>query len=166
MTLLIEKENELLDSYFDPEKEAEKMIAFVIDHMKCPYETEINLTITDNETIHGINKEYRGIDKATDVLSFPMVDYEKPFDFSNAEQSPDDCFNPDSGELLLGDIVISAEKVIEQAGEYGHGILREYCFLIVHSMLHLFGYDHIEDDDRAVMEKLQDEIMNAAGILR
>ena len=166
MTILIEKENDILDEYIDPEKEAHRMTEFVIDHMKCPYETEINLTITDNDGIQSINKEYRGLDKPTDVLSFPMVDYEKPLDFSIAENAPEDYFNPESGELLLGDIVISAQKVIEQAESYGHGILREYCFLIVHSMLHLFGYDHIEDDDRLVMEKLQDEIMNAAGIIR
>ena len=109
MTLLIEKENDLLDEYFDPEKEAERMTGFVIDHMKCPYEAEINLTITDNDEIHRINLEHRGIDKPTDVLSFPMVDYEKPFDFGIAESSPGDYFNLETGELLLGDIVISAQ---------------------------------------------------------
>lgn len=166
MTLLVQKESELLDRHLDVEAEARKMIDFVIEYLDCPYETEINLTITDNAEIQQINKEFRDIDKPTDVLSFPMVDYEEPFDFSIAEESPGDYFNPESGELLLGDIVISTEKVISQAEEYGHGILREYCFLIVHSMLHLFGYDHIEEDDRTIMEKLQEEIMNAAGILR
>lgn len=166
MTLLVQKENEILDGHFDAECEARKMIDFVLEYLKCPYETEINLTITDNAEIQKINKDFRDIDKPTDVLSFPMVDYDEPFDFSIAEASVGDYFNPESGELLLGDIVISAEKVISQAEEYGHSILREYCFLIVHSMLHLFGYDHIEEGDRAVMEKLQDEIMNAAGIYR
>ncbi|MCR5324743.1 MAG: rRNA maturation RNase YbeY [Lachnospiraceae bacterium] len=166
MTLLVQKENELLDEYLDVEKEAKKMTDFVIDFVKCPYETEINLTITDNSEIQQINKEFRDIDKPTDVLSFPMVDYEEPLDFSIAEESPGDYFNPETGELLLGDIVISAEKVIAQAEEYGHGILREYCFLIVHSMLHLFGYDHIEEEDRVKMEALQKEIMDAAGIYR
>ena len=166
MTLLVQKENELLDEHIDVEKEAQKMVEFVIDHVKCPYETEVNLTITDNDEIQQLNNEFRQIDKPTDVLSFPMVDYEKPLDFTIAESDPGNYFNPESGELLLGDIVISADKVISQAEEYGHSILREFCFLIVHSMLHLFGYDHIEDDERAVMEKLQDEIMNKAGIFR
>lgn len=166
MTLLVQNENELLDQYLDARKEAGRMIDFVIDYVKCPYETEINLTITDNTEIQQINREFRDIDKPTDVLSFPMVDYEEPLDFSIAEASPGDYFNPETGELLLGDIVISAEKVISQAEEYGHTVLREFCFLIVHSMLHLFGYDHIEDEDRAVMEKLQKEIMDAAGIHR
>ncbi|MCR5766919.1 MAG: rRNA maturation RNase YbeY [Lachnospiraceae bacterium] len=166
MTLLMQKENDSLDGIIDVEKEAKNIIDFVIDHMKCPYEAEVNLTITDNEEIRRVNKEFRGIDKATDVLSFPMVDYEEPFDFSAAEASPGDYFNPDSGELLLGDIMISAEKVLEQAELYGHSPKREYCFLIVHSMLHLFGYDHIEDEDRVIMEGLQNEIMEAAGISR
>ena len=166
MTLLVQIENELLGEYLDAEKEAHRMIDFVIGYVKCPYEAEINLTITDNDDIQQLNKEFRGIDRPTDVLSFPMVDYEEPLDFSIAESSPGDYFNPESGELLLGDIVISAEKVISQADEYGHTVLREYCFLIVHSMLHLFGYDHIEEEDRAEMEKLQKEIMDAAGIHR
>ena len=166
MTLLVQIENELLGEYLDAEKEAHRMIVFVIGYVKCPYEAEINLTITDNDDIQQLNKEFRGIDRPTDVLSFPMVDYEEPLDFSIAESSPGDYFNPESGELLLGDIVISAEKVISQADEYGHTVLREYCFLIVHSMLHLFGYDHIEEEDRAEMEKLQKEIMDAAGIYR
>ena len=165
MTYLIQIENELLKD-IDPEKEAKTMIDFIMDHLDCPYESEVNLTVTDNETIREYNRGYRNIDKATDVLSFPMVDYEQPFDFSLAEQSPDVYFNPESGELLLGDIVISAEKVIEQANEYGHSIKREFCFLITHSMLHLFGYDHIEEEDRFEMERLQEEIMNAAGIGR
>ena len=166
MTLLIQKENDSLDGIMDVENEARSITEFVMDKLDCPYETEINLTITDNDEICGINKEFRGIDKPTDVLSFPMVDYEKPFDFSVAEASPGDYFNPDSGELLLGDIVISADKVIEQSQAYGHSPRREFCFLIVHSLLHLFGYDHIEDEDRIEMERLQNEIMEAAGISR
>ena len=166
MTLLIDKECDLLDAVIDTEKEAGKMAVFVVDRLNCPYEVEINLTITDNDSIRRLNKEFRGIDRPTDVLSFPMLEYEEPFNFSVAETSPGDSFNPDSGELLLGDIVISAEKVIEQAREYGHSVLREYCFLIVHSMLHLFGYDHMEENDRLIMEKLQSDIMNAAGISR
>ncbi len=164
MTLLIEKENDILKD-LDVEKEAEGIINFVLDHMNCPWECEVNLTVTDNEGIHDLNKRFRGIDKPTDVLSFPMIDFSEPAAFDEAEEL-DDCFNPDSGELMLGDIVISAEKVIEQAAEYGHSVKREFCFLIVHSMLHLMGYDHIEEADRLIMEPLQKQILDSAGVTR
>ena len=77
-----------------------------------------------------------------------------------------DCFHPETGELLLGDIVISAEKVLEQAAEYGHSVKREYAFLIAHSMLHLSGYDHMEPEEAAVMEQKQREILETLGITR
>ncbi len=166
MTLLIECETDVrLD--LDIEKEATDIINFVLDYVKCPWECEINLTVTDNNGIHELNRQFRDIDRPTDVLSFPMTDFATPADFDSLDSDEVcDCFNPDTGELMLGDIVISAEKVIEQAGEYGHSIRREFCFLIVHSMLHLIGYDHIEDDDREVMEALQKEILDSAGIMR
>ena len=111
------------------------------------------------------NLEFRGIDRPTDVLSFPMLDYETPGEFDFLEERPD-CFDPETGELALGDIMISKEKVVEQAEEYGHSILREYAFLIAHSMLHLTGYDHMEEEERVVMEQKQKEIMERLNILR
>lgn len=165
MTLQIEYETET-ELYAEYEKDAKSIIEFALDYLKCPYETEVNLTIVDNETIREINKEYRNIDNPTDVLSFPLVDYDEPCCFDMVEEHVEDYFNPDTGELLLGDIIISAEKVHAQAEEYGHSIKREFCFLIVHSMLHLFGYDHMEDDERLIMEDLQRKILEAAGITR
>ena len=109
--------------------------------------------------------EQRQIDRATDVLSFPMVDYECPGEFDFLEER-DDCFNPETGELVLGDIVISKEKVVSQAEEFGHSLKREFAFLIAHSMLHLSGYDHIEEDERLEMEEKQRELMNKLNILR
>ena len=166
MNLIIENETE--DSFdFDHEEAARFIIEKALDHLNCPYEVELNLTLTDNEGIRQINKEYRDIDKPTDVLSFPLVDYETPNVFpENLEDNAEDYFDLDTGELMLGDIVISAEKVLEQAKEYGHSVRREFCFLIVHSMLHLIGYDHIEDSDREVMEALQKQILEDAGINR
>lgn len=166
MDLIIEKETE--DSFdFDYEKAAESIIEQALDYLKCPYEVQVNLTLTDNKGIHEINKEYRQIDRPTDVLSFPLIDYEEPNVFpENLEEAAEDYFDLDTGELMLGDIIISVEKCKEQAAEYGHSVLREYSFLIVHSILHLFGYDHMEDDERAVMEQKQREILNAAGISR
>ena len=113
-----------------------------------------------------INKEYRQIDRPTDVLSFPLLSYDKPGDFSFLEDEDEDNFNPDTGEVMLGDIIISVEKVFEQANEYGHSPRREFAFLITHSMLHLFGYDHMEPDEAAVMETKQRAILEGLNILR
>lgn len=133
---------------------------------ECPYESEVNVILTDNEEIHRINKEFREIDRPTDVLSFPLVDYETPADFSHLEDDAEDYFNLETGELMLGDIVISVEKVKEQAENYGHSETRELAFLVAHSMLHLFGYDHMEDDERKVMEEKQALILSKLGYER
>ena len=147
-------------------KLAEDVIAFCLSHENFPYEAEVNLTLTDNEEIHRINLEYRQIDRPTDVLSFPMLSYEKAGDFSFLEEESEDDFNPDTGEAMLGDIVISVEKVKEQANSYGHSELREFAFLITHSMLHLFGYDHMTPQEAKVMEQKQEEILGKLNILR
>lgn len=115
---------------------------------------EISVTIVDNETIKELNSQTRGIDRETDVLSFPLGE--------NGEYE----VNYATDALLLGDIVISLPKALEQAQEYGHSAEREIAFLTVHSMLHLLGYDHIEDDDRVVMRAREEEILNYMGITR
>ncbi len=137
-----------------------------LDYEDCPYEAEVNVLITDNEDIRQINNEYRNIDTPTDVLSFPMIEYERPSDFEFLEESGDDCFHPDTGELLLGDIVISIDKVEEQAEKYGHSQTRELAFLVAHSMLHLCGYDHMEEEERKIMERKQEEILSRGGYIR
>ena len=105
------------------------------------------------------------MDRCTDVLSFPMNEFRHPLDFQQIEQE-EDCFHPESGELLLGDIVISKEHVFAQAEEYGHSVKREFAFLIAHSMLHLFGYDHMEEEERLQMERMQEEILERMHITR
>ena len=164
MTLIFEEEGDLkLDL---PCKElATKVIEAALDYEECPYEVEVNLLLTMNDEIQEMNQNFRQIDRPTDVLSFPMIDYEEAGNFDFLEDVMD-AFHPESGELMLGDIVISKEKVISQAEEYGHSVEREYAFLIVHSMLHLFGYDHMEEDERMVMEAKQKEIMEQLQILR
>lgn len=137
-----------------------------MDYEGCPYEAEVNVLITNNEDIRQINKEFRNIDSPTDVLSFPMVDYESPSNFDHLEDMTNDYFSPETGELLLGDIVISVDKVMEQAEKYGHSETREMAFLVAHSMLHLFGYDHMEEDERLVMEQKQEEILSRRGYVR
>lgn len=142
-----------------------KLIEAALDYAECPYEAEVNLLLTTDEEIHQMNKEHRGIDRPTDVLSFPMVEYEEAGQFVFWKISmtafirrPENC--------CLGDIVISKDRVIAQAEEYGHEIKREYAFLIAHSMLHLFGYDHMEEEERKTMERMQNEILNALNIVR
>lgn len=132
----------------------------------CPYEACINLLLTDNEGIRGYNREYRSIDKETDVLSFPNVDYKNAGDFAAAKEHEADCFDLSSGELILGDIIISVEKAEEQSKEYGHSELREIAFLIAHSMFHLCGYDHMTKEDAAVMEQKQEMALDRLGIRR
>lgn len=164
MTINFEKEYDL-NLEIDYEKIADLVINAALDYEKCPYESEVSITLINNEEIHGINKEFRNIDRPTDVLSFPMVDYDTPGQFDFLEDA-DEYFNPETGELMLGDIVISLDKVKEQAESYGHSITREYAFLIAHSMLHLMGYDHMEPEEAKVMEKKQDEILDSLGIGR
>ncbi len=155
-----------VDFSFDYAALAEKVVDFCLTYEGFPYEAEVNLTLTDNDGIWAINKEHRQIDRPTDVLSFPMLSYETPGNFSFLEAENEDDFNPDTGEALLGDIVISVDKVKEQAAAYGHSEEREFAFLITHSMLHLFGYDHIEPEDAKVMEEKQRQILEELQILR
>ncbi|MDY2591172.1 MAG: rRNA maturation RNase YbeY [Agathobacter sp.] len=165
MSFYLEEECEVLFD-FDYKELAQTVIDFCLEHEKFEYAVEVNLTLTNNEGIHMINKEYRQIDRPTDVLSFPLLSYDKPGDFSFLEDENEDNFNPDTGEVMLGDIIISVEKVFEQANEYGHSPRREFAFLITHSMLHLFGYDHMEPDEAAVMEAKQRAILEGLNILR
>ncbi|MBO5228272.1 MAG: rRNA maturation RNase YbeY [Lachnospiraceae bacterium] len=168
MSLIIEKETDFELTRLDGcnyEELLESVVNAALDYAECPYEVELNILLTDNENIHKLNKEFRDVDSATDVLSFPMLEYEKPADFDWLEEA-DECFNPESGELMLGDIVISLEKVKEQAEKYGHSEKRELAFLTAHSMLHLFGYDHMTPEEASVMEAKQEEIMDILGIKR
>lgn len=165
MSFYLEEEVEVRFE-FDHEELAKTVIEYCLQHEGFPYEAEVNLTLTDNAGIHAINKEFRQIDRPTDVLSFPMLEYETPGDFSFLENESEDDFNPDTGEAMLGDIIISVDKVEEQANEYGHSSKREFAFLITHSMLHLFGYDHMEPEEAAVMEERQRVILEELNILR
>lgn len=165
MTLQIENEQDIQLS-FDYEETAKKVIDAVLDLEECPYEVSVSLTLTDNEEIHRMNREFREIDRATDVLSFPMTDFPSPAVYDWLEDEGMDCFDPDSGELLLGDIVISVERAVEQAQEYGHSLLREYAFLIAHSMLHLLGYDHMTPEEAKVMEEKQEQVLSSLQITR
>lgn len=165
MTILLENESDI-DLSIDYEKIAHDVIEAALDYVQCPYECEINLLLTDNDGIQAVNQQMRGINAPTDVLSFPMIDYEQAADFSIVETDEASYFDAATGELLLGDIMISLEKVIEQSQQYNHSVVREYAFLIAHSMLHLSGYDHMEEEERIQMERMQDEILLSIGYTR
>ncbi len=165
MTVTIERESEI-PLPFSEQEVAEAVISETLDYEDCPYEVQVNIILTTNEEIHKINLEQRNVDAPTDVLSFPMIEYAYPADFTILEGDSMDNFDPDTGELLLGDIVISVDKVIEQAEKYNHGVKREYAFLIAHSMLHLFGYDHMDELERETMENRQEEILKRLNITR
>ncbi|ACD51840.1 rRNA maturation RNase YbeY [Clostridium botulinum] len=145
----------------------EKVIEFALKEEDVNIPSEISLLFVDNEEIREINNETRNIDRATDVLSFPMLDYpeKKVFkevytenDFSEADFDGDD--------LVLGDIVLSLERALEQSKEYNHSYEREASYLVVHSVLHLLGYDHMEEDDKVKMRKREEEILTALDIRR
>ena len=159
MSVVIENEVDAVFD-FDYKELIEKVTEACLDYVDCPFEVMLEVTLTDNEEIHRINQEFRKIDRPTDVLSFPMIEYERPGDFTFLESEDytevtAGYFDLDSGELTLGDIVISVDKVREQAKEYGHSEQRELAFLVAHSMFHLFGYDHMEEEERKEMEKMQ-----------
>lgn len=132
----------------------------------CPFEAQVNLVLTDNPGIRELNRQCRGIDRETDVLSFPNLEFGQAGVFEIPEEAEADCFDPDTGELVLGDIMISVDKVREQAESYGHGTKREFAFLVAHSMLHLCGYDHMEPEEAEVMEQKQEELLTGLGITR
>ena len=164
MTMQIDYETER-ELGIDYEALAVKVADKVLEMEECPYDAQVNLVLTDNEEIKRVNTEFRDIQAPTDVLSFPMIPFETPADYGIVEED-ESYFDLDTDELLLGDIMISVDKVFAQAEEYGHSLLREFSFLVVHSLLHLFGYDHMEEDERAEMEEKQREIMKKLQILR
>lgn len=135
------------------------------EQVLVPY--EVSVIYIDNEGIREINEDTRGIDRATDVLSFPMIEYENKKVFK-------DCYigyefsqiDLNDGNLVLGDIVLSLERAKEQSEEFGHSFQREVCYLIIHSVLHLLGYDHMEDDDKRRMREREEEILCKFEIIR
>lgn len=130
-------------------------------------EYQISLLFVDNEEIREINKETRNIDKETDVLSFPMLDYEKGKVYKDMYINYDfDETYMDGNELVLGDMVLSLEKALEQSKEYDHSYLREVSYLVVHSILHLLGYDHMEEEEKVIMRAREEEILNELKIGR
>ncbi|MBQ7901284.1 MAG: rRNA maturation RNase YbeY [Clostridia bacterium] len=158
--LYIENEQNLID--FD-----EKMNDLVSEVVKMTLECEgfneacyVSVTVTDNERIHELNREFRNIDRATDVLSFPVLEFDEN---GNMIENSGDYYE---GRLILGDIVLSAERALEQSRDFGHSFEREVGFLVCHSMLHLLGYDHETEDERAVMRRKEEYTLEKMGLTR
>ena len=143
-------------SYFEEFEDFEEIYVELVKrtfkHLKLRFEPIISISLVDNQFIHRMNKEYRGIDRPTDVISFAFLDNEDRTALYKSKEP-----------VCLGDIYISVDKAKEQASEYGHSIKRELSFLFVHGLLHLLGYDHMNEEDEKVMFKLQDEILPKEG---
>ena len=157
--LLIENAQNSLELTDELKKTVEDVCACSLASEGFQEEAQISITFVDNEEIKRINAEHRDIDKVTDVLSFPMLEFDE-----NGEAEAD--FDFDDGEVMLGDIVISLEKAAEQAESYGHSLKREVAFLTAHSMLHLLGYDHMEPEEEKEMFQKQEKILESLGITR
>ncbi|MGG7077953.1 rRNA maturation RNase YbeY [Clostridium sardiniense] len=148
-------------------KKLESVISFALKEEEVYIDCEISMLFVDNEEIRDINNETRGIDRATDVLSFPMLDYDNKKVFKEVYKDNNfDATFMDGEELVLGDIVLSLERTLEQSKEYNHSFEREACYLVVHSVLHLLGYDHMEDEDKKIMRRREEEILGKLDITR
>ena len=165
MTFYVENETSVMFP-FDVEDIVRQVANAALEAEGCPYEVQLNVILTDNEGIRRFNREYRGIDRETDVISFPNLDFASAADFDIDEERGADYFDPDTGELLLGDIVISVDRVKEQASAYGHSEKREFAFLVAHSMFHLCGYDHMTEEEACLMERKQEAVLTGLGMVR
>lgn len=159
--IVITNEQEVIDVTPETEDVIRKVANAVAELEECDFDCEVSVTLVDNNEIHALNREHRNIDRPTDVLSFPMLEFDE-------DGIAEECdFDMDGELILLGDIVISMERANEQAQEYGHSLIREVGFLTAHSMLHLLGYDHVDDEDgEKIMCEKQDIVLNKLGITR
>ena len=151
---------------FDQERLIQILVEQTVEVLGCPYQVGVSVSVVTSEEIRRVNREFREIDKVTDVLSFPMNEFDEAGVFAGDAFEASMTVDPETDELLLGDIVLCADRVRSQAEEYGHSEKREYAFLIVHSLLHLSGFDHIVDTDRLLMEDKQRQILDLVGINR
>lgn len=156
MIINLENDQEKLELAAEVLERLQEGLQAVARLNELPEESEVDVTIVDDEEIHALNREYRGMDKPTDVLSFAL------------DEDCDDCAEPEllggPEEHLFGDIIISAETALRQAEEYGHGLEREMTYLAVHGMFHLLGYDHMTDEEKAEMRAKEEEALRAINL--
>ena len=154
MTVLLENRQKQITVDDGLKGIAQRAVDAVFEKEDFPYGYEVSITLVDNTAIAALNREYRGVDAATDVLSFAMMEGEEFLDLN------------EDGEAVMGDIIISMEKVVDQAKEYGHSIEREFAFLVVHGTLHLLGYTHDGQQDTKRMRQREEEILEGLGLTR
>lgn len=152
MEIILDNRQDYMEISEDLMKKIEAVIKATLDYEDYDDDYEVSLSFVTNDEIQELNKNFRGIDRATDVLSFPML--------------TEDDFGIEYEELSLGDIVVSTQRAKEQAEEFGHSIEREVCFLVCHSMFHLLGYDHMEEDEAKDMHAREKEVLDNLGITR
>ncbi len=153
----INNEQEKINLTEEDFKIIEKIFSEMIRAENLPSSVEVSLTLTNNEEIKELNKEYRKIDSVTDVLSFPIYEEDELDNLKNGTQLE---------QILLGDIVISLERVDEQSKEFGHSFRRELMYLFVHGMLHLLGHDHLEEDEKKEMRSREEAILEKFSLTR
>ncbi|MDF2883498.1 MAG: hypothetical protein K0R54_4055 [Clostridiaceae bacterium] len=166
MVLLDNRQNKI-EITEELEANIKEMIDFTLNEEELKIDYEISVIFVDNNQIKKLNKQFRSIDRVTDVLSFPMLEYEKGKVYKQIYI--DHVFNDydlDDGKLVVGDIALSLEKAMEQSKEFGHSFQREVCYLLIHSVLHLLGYDHIDEEDKTIMRKNEEYILNKFNINR
>ena len=152
MTVIITNEQDKIEIPADWEEKINQVAAICLKEEQIPEEAEVDLLFVDNEAIREMNREYRDKDTATDVLSFPMYEADEELD--------------DEEEILFGDIVISLERAQEQCVEYGHSLEREVMYLLVHGLLHLAGYDHMEEEEKKEMRAQEEKLLAVIGAIR
>ncbi|MFV0528080.1 MAG: rRNA maturation RNase YbeY [Lachnospiraceae bacterium] len=165
MTVYIENESDIALP-FAIEPLITEVVEAVLAAEKFPLAAEVEVLLTTQEAVQETNKEFRGIDRTTDVLSFPMIEFDKPAEYDILLSNPAAYKNPDTQEITLGDIQISVPHVVRQAEEYGHSLRRELAFLVAHSMLHLLGYDHMTETEAQDMQDRQEAVLEGLAIYR
>lgn len=162
MKLFLENRQNKKEVTLELEKMIKTAIESTLELENIKVETEVSMILIDNAEIHELNKQFRSVDRPTDVLSFPQLEGE---DF-NMAINDDTALDIDEEAVMLGDIALSLERADEQASEYGHSFEREVAYLTVHSMLHLLGYDHMEDEEKKIMREKEEKVMDIIGLSR
>ncbi|MBR6756437.1 MAG: rRNA maturation RNase YbeY [Peptococcaceae bacterium] len=152
MTAVITNEQEIIEVPVEWEEKIEEVVALCLEQQEIDPKAEVAILFVDNETIREMNNTYRDKDTATDVLSFPMYEADEEID--------------DEEEILFGDIVISLERAQEQAEEFGHSLEREVMYLLVHGLLHLAGFDHMEEEEKEEMRREEEKLLAVIGAFR
>ena len=158
--IITENEQDIIE--FTPEHTSliERVVKAALTEQGFDRDCFVSVTVVDNESIREINREHRDIDSATDVLSFPVLEFDENGDII------DDSGDVYEGKTILGDIVLSFQRAKEQSEEFGHSFEREVGFLVCHSVLHLLGHDHEDDEERAVMREHEEKILESLSLIR